>query len=111
MATTKLMVMYPHPKDAAAFERAYADEHIPMAVPVFIAAGVTKAVLSKMTAAPNGEPAFYRVAEIHFPSAEALQKLLASTDGQAVAADAVRISTGGPPVFMIAEEEVVNLSS
>ena len=48
MAAAKLIVMYPMPKDMAAFERAYSAEHIPMAAPIFQAAGATKAVLTKM---------------------------------------------------------------
>jgi len=39
MAAAKLIVMYPMPKDMAAFERAYSAEHIPMAAPIFQAAG------------------------------------------------------------------------
>ena len=35
MAAAKLIVMYPMPKDMAAFERAYSAEHIPMAAPIF----------------------------------------------------------------------------
>jgi len=35
MAAAKLIVMYPMPKDMAAFERAYSVEHIPMAAPIF----------------------------------------------------------------------------
>src|SRR5207245_2234174 len=69
MAVAKLIVIYPMPKDMAAFERAYSAEHIPMAARIFKAAGATKAVLTKMLGAPSGTPAFHRMAEIHFPSA------------------------------------------
>ena len=48
MATAKLLVLYPMPKDMAAFEGAYSAEHIPMAAPIFQAAGATKAVLTKI---------------------------------------------------------------
>jgi len=109
MAGAKLIVMYPPPKDLAAFERAYSTEHIPMAAPLFKAAGATKAVLSKMTGSPSGSPAFHRVAEIHFPSLAALQACAASKNGQEALAHARKISNGGAPVVMIAEEEVVNL--
>jgi uncharacterized protein (TIGR02118 family) len=105
----KIVVMYPQPTDAEAFERAYANEHVPMAVPVFKAAGVTRAVLTKTLGAPDGTAAYYRMAEIHFPSLEALQACATSADGQAVLADAHRISSGGAPVVMIAEEETVTL--
>src|SRR5205823_930321 len=107
MATAKLMVMYPMPKDMAAFERAYSAEHIPMAAPIFEAAGATKAVLTKILEAASGTPAFHRIAEIHFPSMEVLQTCAASQAGRSALAHAAKISNGGPPVVLIAEEEVV----
>jgi uncharacterized protein (TIGR02118 family) len=107
MAAAKLMVMYPVPKDMAAFERAYSDEHIPMAAPIFQAAGATKAVLTKILKAGAGTPAIHRVAEIHFPSMEALQACAASQAGRDAIAHAHKISNGGPPVILIAEEDVV----
>jgi uncharacterized protein (TIGR02118 family) len=107
MAATKLIVMYPMPKDMAAFERAYSAEHLPMAAPIFKAAGATKAVLTKILKAPAGVPAFHRVAEIHFPSAEVLQSCAASQPGRDALAHAHKISNGGPPTILIAEEEVV----
>ena len=107
MAGAKLMVMYPAPKDMNAFERAYNDEHIPMAAPIFQAAGATKAVLSKTTGSPSGSPAFHRIAEIHFPSLAVLQACAASKAGQDALAHAHKISNGGAPVVMIAEEDVV----
>lgn len=101
------MVMYPQPKDMAAFERDYSTEHIPMAAPIFQAAGASKVVLSKMTGAPSGTPAYHRVAEIHFPSLASLQACAASKGGQDALAHANKISNGGAPTVMIAEEETV----
>ncbi len=103
------MVMYPPPKDLAAFEEAYSKEHIPMAAPIFKAAGASKVVLSKMTGSPSGAPQFHRIAEIHFPTAAALQACAASKGGQDALAHATKISNGGPPVVMIADEETVTL--
>lgn len=107
MAVAKLIVMYPMPKDMAAFERAYSAEHISMAAPIFKAAGATKAVLTKILEAAAGMPAFHRIAEIHFPSTEALQTCAASQAGRDALAHAHKISNGGPPIVLIAEEEVV----
>ena len=107
MAGAKLIVMYPQPKDLDAFERAYSNEHIPMAASIFQAAGATKAVLSKATGSPTGAPAFHRIVEIHFPSLATLQACAASKSGQDALAHAHKISNGGAPVVMIAEEEVV----
>jgi uncharacterized protein (TIGR02118 family) len=104
MAAAKLVVIYPTPKDVDAFEQAYMPKHIPLAGPVFKAAGATKAVLTKMSG--EGAP-FHRMAEIHFPSLEALQACAASQAGREVVADANAISNGGPPIIMVAEEQVV----
>lgn len=107
MAAAKLIVMYPIPKDMAAFEKVYGSEHIPMAAPIFQAAGATKAVLTKIVGAAVGTPAFHRIAEIHFPSAESLQACAASQPGRDALGHAAKISNGGPPLVLIAEEEVV----
>jgi uncharacterized protein (TIGR02118 family) len=103
----KLIVMYPAPKDVDTFERAYHDVHMPMAAPVFKAGGATKAVMTKTSPGPAGAPAFHRMIEIHFPSMEALLACAASKGGQQAVANAHEISTGGAPVVLIAEEEVI----
>ena len=93
----------------AAFEKAYSTEHIPTAAPIFQAAGATKAVLTKILGAPVGTPAFHRIAEIHFPSMEVLQACAASQAGRDAIAHAHKISSGGPPTVLVAEEDVVTL--
>ena len=103
MAAVKLMVMYPTPKDIPTFEHVYQDEHVPMAVKKL--AGKTKLVATKVQGSPQGKAAFYRIAEVHFPSLEALQACAASAGGQDTLAHAAKISTGGPPVILIAEEQ------
>jgi uncharacterized protein (TIGR02118 family) len=103
MAGVKLIVMYPTPKDVQAFERVYQDEHVPMAVKKL--AGKTKVVATKVQGSPQGKAAFYRIAEVYFPSLEALQACAASADGKETLAHAAKISSGGPPVMLIAEEQ------
>jgi uncharacterized protein (TIGR02118 family) len=109
MAGAKLVVIYPMPTDVRAFERLYLDEHMPMAAPAMVAGGATKAVLTRMTGSPAGPPPFHRMIEVHFPSHEVLQACAASAAAQEVVAHAFRISTGGPPTVLIAEEHVINL--
>ena len=101
----KLIVMYPTPKDIQAFETVYHRHHVPMAVEKLI--GKTKIVATKVLRAPEGKPAFHRVAEIHFPTMEALEACAASEGGKQTLANAVAISSGGAPVFLVAEEETV----
>jgi uncharacterized protein (TIGR02118 family) len=103
MKNTKLIVAYPQPKDVEAFEAVYQNEHVPLALANL--AGKTKMVSTKTVQTPQGMPAFYRIAEVHFPSLEALQRCAESAGGKETLANAVKISSGGPPVIMVAEEE------
>jgi uncharacterized protein (TIGR02118 family) len=99
----KLVVLYPRPKDVEAFEKVYKRDHMPMAVDKL--AGKTKIVATKVLGSPQGTPAFHRIAEIHFPSMDALQACAASEGGKQTIANAVSISSGGAPTFLVAEEE------
>lgn len=103
MTSTKLIVAYPQPTDIDAFERIYKQEHVPMAIANL--EGKTKIVATRILQSPQGKPQFHRVAEVHFPSMEALQRCAESAGGKATLANAAKISSGGPPVIMIAEEE------
>jgi uncharacterized protein (TIGR02118 family) len=103
MPDVKLVVIYPRPKDVDAFEKIYQNEHVPLAVAKL--GGKTKIVATKILGSPQGVPRFYRVAEVHFPSMKALEACAASDGGKEALAHAVKISTGGPPIFLIAEEE------
>lgn len=107
MAGAKIMVMYPTPSDMDSFEKAYHEEHIPMAGPIFQAAGASKVNLTKIIGSPAGTAPFHRIAEVHFSSMAELQACAASRPGQDAVAHANKISNGGPPVVMIAEEEII----
>ena len=107
MAEAKIVVLYPPPADLAAFEGAYSEQHLPMAREGLV--GATRLVLAKSVGAPDGSPRFHRIAEVYYDSMEALQQSLGTQSTQEVAKHAVSISNGGPPVFLICEEEVVTL--
>lgn len=103
MSTAKLIVIYPVPTDREQFERLYLEQHVPMAVDRL--AGKTKIVATKvLSSAQGGLAPFHRIAEIHFPSMAALHACAASEGAQETLANAVSISTGGPPIFIVAEE-------
>ncbi len=103
MPAVKFLVLYPRPTDIETFEKLYQNEHVPMAVEKLV--GKTKFVATKVLGSPTGTPPFYRVAEIHFPSMAALEACASSPGGQQTLAHARSISTGGAPIFLIAEEE------
>ena len=105
MAGAKLVVLYPYPQDVDAFERAYTDEHVPM-VNENTMKGITKFVATKVVGTADGSPPpFYRMAELYFPSLETLQACASSAGAQAAVAHAISISSGGTPLFLVAEEE------
>ena len=101
----KLVVIYPRPKDIQAFETIYNRDHVPMAVEKL--SGKTKLVATRVLGSPNGKPPLHRIAEIHFPSMQALEACAASQGGKEVLANVVAISSGGPPIVLIAEEQTV----
>jgi len=108
MKSAKLTVIYPRPKDVTAFENIYQTEHVPLAVAKLN--GKTKMVATKVLASPQGRAPFYRIAEVYFPSMQALEECAASDGGQETLAHAAKISSGGPPIFLVAEEETFSFA-
>lgn len=106
MAGAKLVVIYPYPTDVNAFEKVLVEEHVPMAVAKL--AGKTKIVATRVRASPQGKAPFYRIAEIHFPSMQALEACAATQDAKDTLSHASAISSGGAPIVLIAEEETFN---
>jgi len=129
MAGVKFMVMYPRPQDIdtfehcyqdedvpigdglsseyvgtfEAFERLYQEEHVPMILDKLV--GKTRFVSTRVVGTLNGtRPPFYRIAEVYFPSLQALQACAESDGGRETVAHAVEISSGGKPLFLVAEE-------
>jgi uncharacterized protein (TIGR02118 family) len=100
--TAHLIVMYPQPRDAQAFDRAYREQHLPYAGPRLVGA---TSVVSKRIAA--GAP-YYAMSDIHFPSVDALQKCAASTGAKEALAHAASISSGGAPVVMIVTDDLAS---
>lgn len=106
MAGAKVLVLYPYPNDVDTFERLYTQEHAPMVTPETFN-GLTKFVATKIIGTPDGGKGPYcRVAELHFPSLAVLQAAATSTSGQQAVAHAISISSGGKPIFMVAEEDI-----
>jgi uncharacterized protein (TIGR02118 family) len=99
----KIVVIYPRPQDEEAFEKIYLREHIPLAEAKL--KGVSRRVLTKVKSSPQGKVSAYRMAEVHFPSMDDLTKCIESEGCKEVMEHATKISTGGPPLMLICEEE------
>jgi uncharacterized protein (TIGR02118 family) len=91
-----VVVIYNIPKDAAAFERYYAEKHLPLVGRVAKEIGFSRALLQKFERNLDGSASsMYRKAELWFDSEEALQKGTATPGFQAVANDLANFATGG----------------
>jgi uncharacterized protein (TIGR02118 family) len=81
----EVVVLYKTPQDAAAFDKHYAEVHIPLAKKI---PGLRKYQISQgpvMT--PAGPSGVHLVARLHFDDVAAIQNAFASTEGQAAAGD------------------------
>jgi uncharacterized protein (TIGR02118 family) len=89
-------VIYNQPKDMAAFEKYYAETHLPLVTANQAEIGFTRADLTKFTGNLDGKkPSYYRQAELYFPSLDAAKKGLATPGFKKVADDLANFATGG----------------
>jgi uncharacterized protein (TIGR02118 family) len=89
-------VIYKAPKDTAAFEKYYADTHVPLVVNSQQEIGFTRAELTRFNANLDGsKPARYRQAELYFPSLAAAKKGLATPAFKKVGDDLANFASGG----------------
>ncbi|HJR17710.1 MAG TPA: EthD family reductase [Gemmatimonadales bacterium] len=89
-------VIYKAPKDTAAFEKYYADKHLPLVEASQAEIGFTRAELTRFNANLDGsQPARYRQAELYFPSLDAAKKGIATPAFKKVGDDLANFATGG----------------
>ncbi len=93
-----LVVLYKTPKDAAAFNKHYAEKHITLARKI---PGLRRYEISHgPVGAPGGASGVHLVATLQFDSLAAIQSGLASPEGQAAAGDVPNFATGGADMLM-----------
>lgn len=99
-----ITVIYKNPKDTAAFEKYYADKHLPLVVAAQEQIGFDRAEFTKFEANLDGsKPARYRQAELYFPSMDALKKGTATPAFKEVAGDLPKFASGGFDALVGAE--------
>ena len=95
------MVLYNQPKDTAAFEKYYAEKHIPLFASHAQEIGVTRLELVRFAPGADGKPAaIYREADLRWDSKEARDKGMATAGFKAAAADLPIFATGGFTVLL-----------
>ena len=93
----KVTVLYGHPTNAEAFEKYYAESHFEIVNKVL---GIAKAEYTKFLPNPDGaRAAYYRMAELYFAGPTEMQQAMASSEGQAMAADLSNFATGGVTIL------------
>ena len=100
----RLVVMYGTPKDVAAFDRYYFQNHVPIAKKI---PGLRKYEVSQgpvMT--PQGASGVHLVATLFFDDVTAIAAAFASPEGQAAAADVQTFATGGAEMLLFDEREI-----
>lgn len=89
----RLLVLYGHPTDPAAFDSYYHEVHIPIARKM---KGLKKWTIGKVIDSPDGSPSpYYLIAELYMDTRADFDQLLASPEGRAAVADVPMFATGG----------------
>ena len=92
-----LTVCYGHPTDTAAFDAHYDSTNVPLANKI---PGLTTYTWRHCASLDDAPPPYYLLAELSFPSEDALKAGLASPEGQTAAADVPNFATGGVTMFV-----------
>jgi uncharacterized protein (TIGR02118 family) len=100
----QVVVTYKMPKDTAAFDKYYAETHIPLAKKM---PGLRKYQISKgPVATPAGPSGIHLIAILTFDNVAAIGAAFGSAEGRATAADVPKFATGGADIVFFDTSEV-----
>jgi uncharacterized protein (TIGR02118 family) len=100
----EVVVLYKTPKDAAAFDKHYAETHIPLAKKL---PGLKKYAVSKgPVSSPAGPSGIHLVAVLTFDSVADIQAAFGSPEGKATGADVPKFASGGADILIFDTKEV-----
>lgn len=100
----KLIALYHHPADPAAFDRYYYSTHVPLAKKIASLRGyeVSRGPVNTL----QGPSPYHLVAALVFDSPEAIGEALASPEGQAAAADLANFAQAGVDLLIFDSETI-----
>jgi uncharacterized protein (TIGR02118 family) len=94
----KVTVLYGDPKDQAAFEKYYADHHMPM---IYAVEGVARVELSRPMPGPdNKAPPYYRITEIWFKDPATMKEVRSRPEWKKISEDVPNFATGGATILV-----------
>jgi uncharacterized protein (TIGR02118 family) len=106
--SVKVVTLYGQPTDAAAFERYYAETHVPLAQRV---PGLQRLETARILGTATGEAApYYRIAELWFADMQQFEAAVASAEGQALAVDVANFASGGLTIFIAQVDEAASVT-
>ncbi|MDE3079045.1 MAG: EthD family reductase [Paracoccaceae bacterium] len=100
----RLVAMYKHPKDTAAFDAYYMSKHLPLAKTIPGLKGYDISTGPVLT--PEGQSPYHLIATLHFDSLADIAAAFQSPEGQAAAADTHVFATGGVELYMFDTKDV-----
>ncbi len=101
----RLLVLYGHPEDPAAFDKYYHEVHIPIAKKM---KGLKKWTIGKVEGTPDGKPSdYYYIADLYADSRKEMEAILASPEGQAAVVDVPKFASGGVTFLYSEVEDVI----
>jgi uncharacterized protein (TIGR02118 family) len=97
----KLIALYKHPEDKAAFDEHYFNTHMPITSKI---PGLRKSVVTKVVGSPmGGEGKYYLMCEMYYDSHEALKEAMKTDEAKASGKDVMKFA-GELVTLMIGEE-------
>ena len=100
----QVVVTYKTPKDVAAFDKYYAETHIPLAKKL---PGLRKYQISRgPVVSPAGPSGIHLMAILSFDDMAAVQAAFGSPEGQAAAADLPKFASGGADLIFFDTQDV-----
>ena len=92
-----LTVCYGHPTDPAAFDAYYTSTHVPLAEKI---PGMASYTYRHCASLDGSQPPYHMIAELSFPSRDAMNAALTSPEAQVATADVPNFATGGVTMFV-----------
>ena len=100
----KLVALYKHPTNTAAFDSYYYSTHVPLAKKI---AGLNRYEVSTgPVATPQGPAPYHLAAILGFDSMSALQQALGSPEGKAAAADLANFAQAGVELLVFDSKDI-----
>ena len=95
----KLVVLYHHPEDPAAFDEHYVGTHLPLAHKIPHVLRIDAARIESVRG-DDARPPFHAIAELYYEDEEAMALAAASPEYQEALADQPNFNTGGSVAWL-----------